>query len=265
MSGAFRQRLLRFLDQPDLALCALIATAALVAAALELSPVLRLGLAVPLVLFVPGYSFVNALFPALVLPTVERILVSMGSSIALTVLLGLGLATLSIPLNAITWAAGLALITLVAAGAAWARRARRGLPGPSPVIARMPRLGLIMVGLSALIVADVVLGSRLIAGQQQTPAPALLWLIPVDGEPTAAVLGVRAGAEAQDYRVVISVAGEPIYDFDVPLQAGEVWERNVVFAGDLRDKPIVARLYEGNDRNEIRFVVLQPQAQPSGP
>jgi hypothetical protein len=263
VSVTFRRRLLRFLDQPDLALCALIATAALVAAALDLSPVLRIGLAAPLVLFVPGYAFVNALFPALVIPTVERILVSMGSSIALTIMLGLVMAALRIPLEAVTWAAGLALITLVAGGVAWTRRARRGLAGPSPVIARMPRLGIVMVGLAALIVADVLLGSRLIAGQQQTPPPALLWLVPVQGEPADAVLGVRAGEDAEEYRVVISSAGQPIYEFDVPLEPGEVWQRNLTFAEELREQPIVARLYEGSDRDEIRYVVLQPEARPT--
>jgi hypothetical protein len=74
---------------------------------------------------------------------------------------------------------------------------------------------------------------------------------------------VRAGDDPEDYRVVISSAGEAIYEFDVPLEPGEVWERTVTFGGDLRQEPIVARLYEGSDRDEIRYVVLQPPAQPT--
>ena len=215
-----------------------------------------------MVLFLPGYTLVSALFPALVISTVERILLSMGSSIALTILLGLAMAALGIALEPLTWAAGLALITLIGAAVAWTRRARRGLSGPSPVISRMPRAGIVMLGLAALITADVLLGSRLIAGQQQAPAPAQLWMVPISGKPNDAVLGVRAGEDAEDYRVVISSAGEPIYEFDVPLGPGEVWERNVNFAPDLRTGPIVARLYEGSDPAEIRYVVLQPQEQP---
>ena len=67
------------------------------------------------------------------------------------------------------------------------------------------------------------------------------------------------GADPTDYRVVISSAGDPIYEFDVQLDAGEVWERNLNFAAELRTQPIVARLYEGDSTDEIRFVVLQPQ------
>jgi hypothetical protein len=258
MSASSRERVLRFLDQPDLALSALLATSALIAAALNLSPVLRIALALPSVLFVPGYTFVNALFPTLVLPTVERILLSLGSSLGLTILLGLALAALRIPLEPLAWASGLALITIVAAVVAWARRARRGLAGPTLSIARMPLPGIVVLGVAVLITADVLLGSRLIAGQQQAPSPAQLWLVPVNGKPNDAILGVRAGDAAEDFRVVISVAGESIYQFDVPLEPLEVWERNVTFASELRDQPIVARLYEGSDPQEIRYVVLQP-------
>jgi hypothetical protein len=259
VSGTSRQRIYRFFDQPDLALCALVAMAALVATALNLSPLLRLALAIPLVLFLPGYTLVNALFPALQLPTVERLLISLGASISLTILLGLLMAFLNVSLEGLNWAAALALITIVGSAVAWTRRARRGLPGPRPVVARMPRAGVVMIGLALLITADVVLGSRFIAGQQESPAPAQLWLVPVEGRSDDALLGIRAGASPTDYRVVISSAGEPIYDFDVPLGAGEVWERSLNFASELRRQPIVARLYEGDSTDEIRFVVLQPQ------
>ena len=262
MSGRFRQRIYRFFDQPDLVLCALIAMAALVATALNLSPLLRLGLAIPLVLFLPGYTLANALFPSLVIPTVERTLIAMGSSISLTILVGLAMAAIGVSLEGLNWAAALALVTIISAAVAWLRRARRGLPGPSPVIARMPRTGIVMIGLAALLTADVLLGSRLIASQQEAAPPAQLWLVPVADQPDDAVLGVRAGDQPTDYRVVISSAGEPIYDFDVPLSAGEVWERNLNFASDLRQQPIVARLYEGESTDEIRVVVLQPETNP---
>lgn len=259
MTRGFGHRLVRALSQPDLAFTSLVAMTALVVTALGVTPQLRTFVAVPLVLFVPGYSLVSAIFPSFVLPAVERLLLSVGLSICATILVGLGIAAVGVPLAPLSWAIPLAGITLAASGVAWVRRARRGLVGPTLTVARMPRSGLIMVVVAALVAADVLLGSRLIAGQQQAPVPTQLWLVPISGQPNDALIGVRAGGAAAEYRLVISVAGEPIYEFDLDLAAGETWERNVNFAAELRERPIVARLYEGSSEVESRFVVLQPQ------
>lgn len=259
MTRTARGRLLWAFTQPDLTFVSFVAMAALVAATLGVSPLLRTVVAAPLVLFLPGYALVSAIFPSLVLPAVERILLSIGLSICVTVLLGLGIAASGVPLAPVSWALALTMITVTACGVAWLRRVRRGLVGPAVTIARMPRRGVIMVFVAALIAADVLLGSRLIAGDQQAPAPVQLWMVPIAGQPNDALIGVRAGETASDYRIVISVAGDPIYEFDLQLAAGERWERNVNFAAELRARPIVARLYEGSSAVESRFVVLQPQ------
>lgn len=259
MTAQRDNRLVRIFDQPDLALVSLVAMAALVATTLGIAPVLRMVVAVPLVLLLPGYSVLSAVFPSRVLPAVERLLLSIGLSIGITVLLGLGIAATGVPLAPLSWAVALAVITLVACGVAWFRRVRRGLVGPGANIARMPRTGVAMVIVAALIAADVLLGSRLIAAQQQVPQPVQLWLVPVSGRPNDALLGVRAGATPAEFRIVISSSGQTISEFDVALDAAEAWEQNVNFSPDLRARPIVARLYEGTSEVESRFVVLQPQ------
>lgn len=257
------RRLVRVFEQPDLALAALVAMAALLATTLGLSPILRTLLAVPLVLFLPGYGLVSAIFPSLVLPAVERLLLSIGLSISVTILAGLAMAATGVTLAALSWAVVLAVITLVVCAVAWVRRARRGLAGPHLTIARMPRSGIVMVFVAVLIAADVLLGSRLIAEQQQAPVPAQLWMVPISGQPNDALLGVRAGGTPAEYRVTISVAGDQIYEFALDLAAAEVWERNVNFASELRARPIVARLFEGTSDVESRFVVLEPQTNDS--
>lgn len=259
MTRLLGDRWVRVFGQPDLALAALVAMTALVATTLGISPVLRVFVAVPLVLFLPGYGLTSAIFPALVLPAVERLLISVGLSISVTILVGLGLAAIGIPLSPITWAIVLAVFTLASSGVAWVRRVRRNLVGPGMTVARMPRSGVAMVLIAALVAAEVLLGSRLIATDQEAPAPAQLWLVPIAGQPNDALLGVRAGENAADYRIVISVASDPIYEFELELTAGETWERHVNFSADLRAQPIVARLYQGSSQAESRFVVLQPQ------
>jgi len=246
-------------NQPDLAFAALVGMAALVAATLGASPVLRTVLAVPLVLFLTGYCLTSAIFPSLVLPAIERMLISIGLSICVTILVGLAMAATGVPLAPVSWALALVMITITAAGVAWFRRVQRGLVGPGLTIARMPRNGAVMVFVAGFIAVDVLLGSRLIAIQQQAPAPAQLWMVPISGQPNDALIGVRAGETADEHRIVISVAGDPIYEFDIDLAAGETWERIVNFAPELRARPIVARLYVGATNVESRFVVLQPQ------
>jgi hypothetical protein len=257
------RRLRTVVDHSDLVLCALMALTAIGVTLVDASPVVRTAFAIPLVLFLPGYAFVTALFPGRAPPAVERLLLAVGSSFAVTIMAGLLLAASGIGLSPASWAVTLGSFTLAACAIAWTRRVRRGIFGPGVAVATMPRKGAFMVFVAALLVADVLLGSRLIAGQQEAPPPAQLWLAPISGRPNDAFIGVRAGATAEDYRLVISAAGKPIYEFDVPLTAGERWERNVNFAPELRALPIVARLYEGTSEVESRFVVLQPETDGS--
>lgn len=254
-----RTSLRAVVDHSDLLLCALVAVTAMFASAIDASPVLRAALAIPLVLLLPGYALVAALFPTRVLPTVERLLLSAGSSFALTIFAGLVISWTGIGLAPLSWAVALAVITLAGCVVAWLRRFRLGLYGPAVASATMPRKGAFMLVIAALAAADVLLGSRLIAGQQQAPPPAQLWLVPISGQPNDALIGVRAGSSAAEYRLVISAATEPIYQFDIRLNAGETWERNLNFAPELRALPIVARLYEGSSTVESRYVTLQPQ------
>lgn len=245
-------------DQRDLFAAALITGAAVASVVLGLPGLVRTAFVLPLVLFLPGYAIVAALFPGLVIPAVERILLAIGVSLAAATLVGLALATSPIGLGPIQWAVFLGLPTLGIVFVAWFRRIRRGLVGPGFNFVRMPWVSGLMVIGAVLIVANVVVGTRINADERQSPPPLQLWMVPLAERPNDVVLGVRAGATAADYRLVISAAGDAIHEFDIELGAEELWEQTVTFTSDLRALPIVARLYEGESTTEARFVVLQP-------
>jgi signal transduction histidine kinase len=253
----------RLIDHPDLWLAALAALGAVAAVILGASPLVRAVVAVPLVLFLPGYALVSMLIPALVIPAVERLLLAAGSSIAVTILAGLALAWSGVGLGPLSWAVTLAVITLVSLAVAWFRRLRRGLVGPGLGFATMPRLAALMVLVAALVAADVVLGSQLIAGEQQSPAPAEMWMLPIDQAPANARLGVRAGADGGNYVVRVSEEGVELQEFSISLRPEEVWERLISFTPEVRARPIVARLYQDASDTEMRYVVLQPATNGS--
>lgn len=247
------------IDQGDLWLVILMTVAAAASVAFDLPVIVRSVFAAPLVLFLPGYAFVSALFPSMDISTVERVLLSLGTSIALTIMTGLILAGLRIPLAPESWTVSLAAITVAGVGAAYLRRFHRGIVGPRLSIARMPWIGALTVAVAALIAVNAVVGSSFIAREQESPAPEALWIVPIADHPTDARLGVRASGVAGAYSIVLSSNGAEIQRFDLQLKAEETWERIVSFTPALRQTTIVARLYEGTSTTESRFVVLQPK------
>jgi hypothetical protein len=253
----------RLLDHTDLLLAAVAALLPLAAVELGLLPLVRTIVAVPLVVFLPGYALVSALFPVLVIPAVERLLMAVGSSLALVIATGLALAWAGIGLAPVSWAVALATITIIGLAVAWARRLRQGLAGPGLSVATMPRIAALMVLIAVLVVTDSVLGSRLVATEQQSPAPAELWMIPVDQQPANARLGVRAGGDGGHFVVRLSSEGVELQEFDLDLQPEQVWETLISFTPEVRARPVVARLYQDGSDTEMRYVVLQP-ANESG-
>jgi hypothetical protein len=251
-----RVRALGVLDQRDLVLAALFAIAAALGVAIGLHPVVRWVLVIPLVLFLPGYGLVSAVVPAQLLPAVEKVLLAIGSSIALAILTGLALACTGLGLSAVNWAFALGTLAVFSLGVAWIRRRRRGLVGPSFGLATMPRMGALMLIVALLAIVNVVLGSRLVASDQQSPPPSALWIVPLD-EPAEARLGMRAGPAGGSYRIRISSSGLVLQEYALDLGPQEVWERIVEFSAEVRQRPVVARLYEGAGEAEIRFVVMQ--------
>lgn len=246
-------------DQLDLAIVALIVLLAVGAVAGDLPTVVRTLLAVPLVLFLPGYALVSALLPTFAIPAIERLLLAVGSSLALSILVGLALGFAAVPLDAVSWSVALTVVTLALIVLAWARRVHRHIVGPRPSLIGMPRRGVALVVLSVLIVADVLLGVRLAASQQLEGHPTQLWLIPDEQDSDRARLGVRADDDGGRYVIEMSTAAVELHRFEFTLAGDQTWQIVVDLAGGLRqDGAIAARLYEDGSDTETRTVVLQP-------
>lgn len=257
-----RTRIAGRLMQLDLALALLFSFAALLVTLADVPLLFRLPLVVALVLFLPGYGLLSVLVTGTALSALERVMIAIGASIAVTVASGLAMAALGISIGRESWVVVLTAISVVAIILAWGRRLVHGMDGPRPVVPGMPlrqaALGLIGI----LIIADAVLVSRLVAADQLNPPPAQLWLVE-RSDLTSADLGVRAGPDGGSYRVQVSSAGKVLSEFDVPLEPSAVWRTTLVFSPEQRRLPVVARLYEGGSDIESRYVVLQSLPSPA--
>jgi hypothetical protein len=242
----------------DLIAVSCLIVAALIAVTLEAPTVVRLVLAPPLVLFIPGYALIAALFPSSSLPGVERVVVATGASIGLTMLVGLILALTPVGLGALQWAAGLAFLSLLFVVIAWIRRWRLHRPGPELTMPTLRRIDAAVLILAAIGVVGIIVGTRVIATQQEETPPVLLWMLPDAAGTLDAHVGVRAGSPEGDYILRVTSTGVVLHEFRLSLAAGETWESMVALTEEDRAGPVVARLYDGTGNQELRFVVLQP-------
>lgn len=249
------------LAQLDLGMVVLLGLAALLVTLTDMPLAVRLVFDSALVLVMPGYALLSALMPSRGLSALERMLVAIAASIAATIVVGFILAALGLPLDRLNWVVALSSITIGLAIVAWVRRYLRGTLYVMPRVPGMPLRQAAVLLVAGLLFADAVLGSRLIAGSQIGAPPEQLWLLRTG--PTAAQLGMRAGAGGGDYVIRVSSAGSPVRELTLPLGASETWQKTVELTPAQAQVPLVARLYRLGSDAEIRYVVLQPVAAPS--
>jgi uncharacterized membrane protein len=194
----------------------------------------RMVLAAVLVLWLPGYALTAALFGRDELGGIERILLTLGSSISLVILIGFGLNLVGLSLTPLSWGIGLIAVTLGAGAVAWRRPTHR--PG-------LPRLDLwrslrtrdwLLFGIAAvLVVAAIGLARFGAMAQPQAGFTELSWF-PTAGD--AIVIGVQneeATAIAYDVelrRDAAVIAAWPA----VRLASGTRWETQIVLPGSER-------------------------------
>jgi hypothetical protein len=254
----------RLAERPgrELLLVAIVAVLNIVAVALDLPALIRVPLALPLVLFLPGYSLVRAALPTGTFEAVEMLLVSVGASIAIGAIGGILLALTPNGLSAMSWTLLLSVISiggaLVGSRRAPAAEVAEHRPWPRPTRGTAA----ILIS-AALAVGAILVGTNVIASSMVPPPPAQLWMLPVDGQPTQAVVGMRAGTPGGDYLIRLTSAGQQIEEFPLTLAAGQEWQTTVTFDPATRSRPIVARLYQPPSETDIRFVILAPPS-PSG-
>lgn len=194
----------------------------------------RIVLALPLVLVVPGYALALALLPAPRVGGGERLVLSLGLSLALAALGGFVLNWTPWGLGAQPWAAFLALTTLAAGAVAWVRRPpsnRQPVPLGAVTTSRRPgrrtALPALLMVLAALAAGAAWWTARSGAAQQASAGFTQLWTLPAtEGGALTVRLGVRSREPVPlSYRVRLEVEGELVQEWPaVVLEPGEQWE-----------------------------------------
>jgi hypothetical protein len=222
----------------DLVICSALAAVAMTLALLV--PENGLGraiVALPLVLVAPGYALVAAAFPSGRLGRIERLLFSLGASLAVAALAGLMLHWTALGLRPAAWAVALGNLTLVASLLALVRRWRQ--PASEAVQPRpwsgfrsagmTPAQGGLL-GLAVLLVAGALLIARDGALQQRATGFTQLWVLPDSAAKQDSVrLGVSNREPGQiGYRLLVTASGTIIGSWPrITLGPDEQWEATV--------------------------------------
>lgn len=237
-----------------------VAAAALVAALLAGGGAwLRVAVAVPFALVLPGLALTGAAFPAGRLATAERLLLSLGLSLAVIVLGGLLLNLTPWGLRVGSWAVLLSLTTAVAGGIGLARRRRQPAAVGTPGGRSLGWAQIALCGLAVLVLAGAM-GLTVHGAQgQATVGFTQLWMTQGEGG-GAANLGLSNREPATtEFRLQFEVDGRVRRSWTLSLAPGETWTQAVPLPSDLpQTATIEGVLYRGDAPSVVyRRVKLQ--------
>ncbi len=143
-----------------------------------------------LVFILPGYTISVALFPEILWSNMERIVFTLGLSFVSSILGGIFLYYVSVPLRGDTWSLFLGLMVLSTGIIGIYRRSRlskfptrRRGSDTIPVVYKFvypPPFHIFMYGLSAIIILGAIVYSRKIAETQPATEIVQLWILPGD-------------------------------------------------------------------------------------
>jgi uncharacterized membrane protein len=223
-------------------------------------------LTLPLVLVLPGYALTSSLFPRRVFGVPERLVFSLGLSLAVVILGGLALNLTPVGLRASSWSVLLSGITLAASAVALVRR--RGQSTSAPGWLRAGNFSFtfrqgLLLGLAAVIVCGAVAVSIIGALRQSYPGFTQLWILPAGGAiaENAVRLGVsNMESTAMEYRLAVNVDGKVVKEWpSIDLNPNEKWEATLVLppTGSAGVARVEADLYRVEASTTIyRHVVL---------
>lgn len=229
---------------------------------------IRIACSLLLVLVLPGYVFTAVLFPDALHRPSERILMTVGLSLAVVVLLGIALNVAPGGLRQHSWALALSSFTMVMAAVGTIRRPAR-LRAPASLAPRASRITLgqaLLFGLAGLILLGAfslaTYGARRDADQTTFTQ---MWLLPAEGDTNRSVLvGIRnQETDAQVYTLTMTLDGQLLSSWPViALAKDETWETVVTLpAGRGFISPVRAELQRVQAPETVyRSVVLWPTA-----
>lgn len=224
----------------------------------------RAVLAVPLVLILPGYALTMAALPNLTLGFVERLIFTLGLSLAIAVVGGVVLNLTPWGLQEGTWAAWLGTVTVVAGVIAILRRRMQADTKSSPVIVGLSMRQTLVFGLAICITLGAIGLARYGATQQQSASFTQLWIQPVNqGGMRSVHLGVESmERQPTQYRLELKSDGSVVREWpSIDLAPGKTWETTATLATGTGS--VEAILYRAEAPETVyRFVILRNSGQP---
>jgi uncharacterized membrane protein len=196
-------------------------------------PALSAAVGVPLIVALPGYAVTAAILPERALGVAERIVFTLGLSLALSALSGLLLHVSSLRLDAVHWSLFLGLTTLgaVAVALSRSRAAARGDSIRSDRISRLPSgigisrgQGALIAMAAAITVAAVAMATHS-AVNAPTPGFTQAWLDSTSPDAQSVTVGMRSSEhQTARFRVEMTVNGQPADQWPViTLRPGKQW------------------------------------------
>lgn len=190
-------------------------------------PPLNIGLGLALALMFSGYAVVAAAFSRGAIGVPERVTLSVGLSIAISILGGLMLNLTPWAIQRASWGILLGAVTLVASIAAFVRRWRSGALSESHTLVTITRRQALSLATAVLIVGFALAISIMGARQQHVSNFTQLWITPANraGEEL-----IRVGISNQEqltrnYRLQVTAQDNVIRVWPViELAPGQKWE-----------------------------------------
>lgn len=194
--------------------------------------VLRILLTLPLVLFLPGYTLTTVVFSKYTLEGIERLLFSIGISLAITVIGGLVLQLTPAGLQTISWLALLGGFTLATSLIGLILR-QREIPRSDPGRMRLSlsRHETIFLALAVFVVVGAIGVARIGVFQQPTSPFTQLWMLSADApDPNTVQIGVRnLEAVAKQYQLQVQISGQVTHEWsNIILEPDETWETTMI-------------------------------------
>jgi len=222
--------------------------------------------ALPLALLLPGYAFAAAALPAAAISRAERIALSFGLSLGISVLGGFALDNLPGGLNASSWAIFLCAVTLLSCAIATARERARDPQGPPASLGRISVAQGVQIVLAVLIGIGALQMAR--TGAEQLPQVAFtqLWMLPQgQADHRTLSLGItNAEGAPVAYRLVLAADGAPVQEWSrIELAPQQQWAMSIPMSAQMHGaSTIAARLYRIDQPSTIyRQAVLRADVQ----
>jgi hypothetical protein len=212
---------------------------------------------IPLVLILPGYALTMALFGSHLFSRIERLVTSIGLSIAIVALTAFLLNQVPDGMSTTTWAVSLGLVTLGSCMVAALRQpegSEKNKITPPNGYRLSFRSGL-WFGSTTLVTVTAIVTAYLAANSQLYPDFTQLWIVPSHNTTSPHIeLGLHSGEAAPThYHLELRIGSRLIENWlFISLRPGETWRTIVDLPPEMRQtQTIEARLYKTNSPTTI--------------